>query len=136
MVMTQPTPQSAQTPPFEPKTALLVDDDKQLCDVMGKMLRRMGFLVLSAPDAKTAFHLSQSHVGTIHVLVADVVLRGVSGVVLAEQVRSHRPDIRVLFISGIAKEPQIPDRLLPMTDFMPKPFDFGTLRQKVEQLLR
>jgi DNA-binding response OmpR family regulator len=133
--MPEPLP-SAQTPPFEPKAALLVDDDRQLCDVMGAMLRRMGFLVLSAPDAKTAFHLSQSHAGTIHLLVADVVLRGVSGVVLAEQVRSQRPAIRVLFISGIAKEPQIPDRLIPGTDFMAKPFEFAVFRQKIEALLR
>lgn len=135
MAMSQPSASTQSSAAFVPKTALVVDDDQQLCNVMGAMLRRLGFLVLSAPDAKTAFKLSQSHHAEIHILVADVVLRGVSGVVLAEQIRAERPAIRVLFISGIAKGPQIPDRLLPGTDFMPKPFDFGTLRQKIETLL-
>ena len=60
---------------------------------------RAGYKVIEAGDANQAMQLAETH-AHIDLLLTDLIMPGPSGVDLAEQLRTARGDIRVLFMSG------------------------------------
>ena len=82
-------------------TILVVDDEPAVCQVTGTMLEMHGFSVLYAQSGEQALRLVEQHQGPIHLLVTDIVMPQISGPHLAQQLRSHRPNLPVLFISGL-----------------------------------
>ena len=62
-------------------------------------LREVGYIVLEAANAGEAVQHAERE-GRIDMLVTDVVMPGESGVTLAEEFRRHRPEARVLYVSG------------------------------------
>jgi two-component system cell cycle sensor histidine kinase/response regulator CckA len=93
-------------------------------------------VVLEAANGEQAIQLSQAHQGPIQLLLADVVLPGLSSVEIAEQVASTRPEIRVIFMSGYAQE-TIKRYGLPKGQrlFLQKPFTLTTLLANVREAL-
>jgi len=126
-------PKAAFTPVR--RAVLLVDDDPKLCQVTARNLQRRGFAVLVAPDGETALRMAKTHPGRIDLLISDVIMPGISGVLLAEQFQAIRPLTPVLFISGIAEGGTLPRRDYPTLAFLGKPFTEETLRQKIGQVL-
>ena len=91
-----------QALPVGHKTVLLVDDDDSVRQVARRLLERLGYRVLEAPDAEGAIHLSSAHDGEIHLLLSDIAMPTMDGLALAEEVRATRPGIGTLFMSGYA----------------------------------
>jgi CheY-like chemotaxis protein len=90
-------------PPVRP-TVLVVDDEEDLRDIMRRMLERRGFDTLVAGDSDEAIAACRDHAGTIDVLVTDLGLPGVSGGELSHAATAIRPDMGVVYISGLPKE--------------------------------
>ena len=136
--------QPAREEPAEPAsedapgggTILLVDDEEQVLALGRRVLERVGFTVLTAPDAQEAIQLTNRHPGTIHLLIVDMVLPGSSGRELAAQLAIHRPAIKVIYISGTVDDAIGRHRVLaPGTEFLQKPFSLDHLVRKVRQVL-
>lgn len=128
----------ATTPPgssLRPTTILLVEDDKAVRDISRTMLLQQGYTVLFAGDGDTALKVAQLHVGKIDLLITDVVLPGLSGPQLAERLRALRPQLRVLFISGMVKEATVKGPALATGGFLIKPFPTEALIGKVQEIL-
>lgn len=85
-------------------TVLVVDDEEDLRDIMRRMLERRGFATLIAGDAETAITTCREHAGPIDVLVTDLGLPGVSGGDLSRKAMELRPDMAVVYISGLPKD--------------------------------
>lgn len=85
-------------------TVLVVDDEEDLRDIMRRMLERRGFATLLAGDAETAITTCREHAGPIDVLVTDLGLPGVSGGDLSRKAMELRPDMAVVYISGLPKD--------------------------------
>lgn len=85
-------------------TVLVVDDEEDLRDIMRRMLERRGFATLVAGDAETAITTCREHAGPIDVLVTDLGLPGVSGGDLSRKAMDLRPDMAVVYISGLPKD--------------------------------
>ena len=102
-------------------TILLVEDDRELRNVGVRVLTKAGFNVLAAEDAiEAAGVLTQEHVD---LLVADILLPGLSGTELAREVRQQYPDVRILFVSGSHHEPALDSiDLVESAVFLPKPY--------------
>ena len=64
-----------------------------------------GYRVLAARHAEEALKLSHEHQDHIHLLLTDMVMPGLGGDQLAEQILQFRPDIRVMFMSGYNLRP-------------------------------
>jgi two-component system, cell cycle sensor histidine kinase and response regulator CckA len=86
--------------PTPPPTVLVVDDDDDVRQILCKMLARHGFATLEAPDPEAALDLAAAHRGRIDVLLADVVLRYMSGRELALRLAVKRRSMRVIYMSG------------------------------------
>ena len=126
----------APAPGESGETILLVEDEEQVRKLAQRVLERAGYAVVTAPDAQSAVALANRHPGPIHLLVADMMLPGLSGRELAAQLTIHRPAIKVLYISGTTDDAIARHRVLaPGTEFLQKPFALGQLLQKIRRVL-
>jgi two-component system cell cycle sensor histidine kinase/response regulator CckA len=118
------------------ETIMLVDDAEQLRPVISRSLAQHGYTVLEARHGSDALELSRTHTGPIHVLVTDLVMPGVSGTTLAEQLAAERPDMRVIFMSGYAASTiAAGGKLRPGSAFLAKPFSPDLLAREVRSML-
>ena len=81
-------------------TILLVEDNGDIREIVRDVLTEQGYRVLEAPDGERALTLSRDHVGPIQLLLTDVVLPGMSGRKLAEELSAARPEAKALYMSG------------------------------------
>ncbi len=118
------------------ETILLAEDEAAVRRLSKTLLEKMGYQVLAAEDAQEALDIAQGYEGEIHLLLTDVVMPGMQGPELAEQLKRTRPGIRVLFVSGYT-DPSIFAGLdlSEGRSFLQKPFTLKVLESKVRQLL-
>jgi two-component system cell cycle sensor histidine kinase/response regulator CckA len=83
-------------------TILVVEDEAAVRTLIGRFLRDAGYSVLTASSAEEALALARD--ATFELLLSDVVMPGMSGVRLAEQLKQTHPEITVLLISGYSEE--------------------------------
>jgi two-component system, cell cycle sensor histidine kinase and response regulator CckA len=86
------------------ETILLVEDEQVVRDLVGQVLQTTGYVVLEATSGEQALQISSTYRGPIHLLLADVVLPGLSGPEVAARLTSRRPDMHVIYMSGYAPE--------------------------------
>jgi PAS domain S-box-containing protein len=86
---------------------LLVEDEPAVRSFARMVLTRHGYQVAEVPSAEDALAWAASGAG-YDLLLTDVMLTGVDGVQLADQLRDRRPDLRVLFMSGYAEPAGMP----------------------------
>jgi PAS domain S-box-containing protein len=82
------------------ETLLVVEDEALVLDVATRILSQHGYSVLAARSGAEALKLLESNRGPIQLLLTDVVMPGLTGKDVAEQVSKVRPEIRVLYMSG------------------------------------
>jgi CheY-like chemotaxis protein len=117
-------------------TVLLVEDEPTVRNVVRRILKREGFRVLTADSAERALAVSAEQSHAIDLLVTDVVMSGMGGPQLAEQLRALRPNIRTLLMSGYSRNQVIPhDDPAGGAMFLAKPFTNDSLVAKVTELL-
>jgi signal transduction histidine kinase/CheY-like chemotaxis protein len=118
------------------ETILLAEDDEAVRGVTVLALSRAGFRVLAAEDGPGAIELALGHSGPIHLLVTDVVMKGMSGQQLAEELARVRPGTPTLFVSGYAENTIVHHGVLDAdVSFLPKPFTPTALVRKVREVL-
>ena len=118
------------------ETVLVVDDDGIVLDVSVRSLEASGYRVLSATTATAALALAEAHQGPIDLLLADIVMPGLSGPEVAERVLSTRPLTRVLYVSGYHETPLPPSGPLSGGgEILAKPFTPASLARKVREVL-
>src|SRR5262245_22732065 len=100
------------------------------------MLEGLGYTVLAASSAVEAMRIAGSHQGDIDLLVTDLVMPGMNGCDLAEQLLSSRPGLRRLFVSGYPDEAISVYRALEAgAHFLAKPFSLHDLATTVRAAL-
>ena len=82
------------------ETVLLVEDEEQIRAVARVILRELGYQVLEASNGGEALLHCERHVGTIHLLLTDVVMPQMSGPELAKRLALVRPEMKLLCMSG------------------------------------
>jgi DNA-binding response OmpR family regulator len=114
---------------------LVVEDQAELADSIGRVLRREGMavdVVLDGTDALT--HLA---VTRYDVIVLDRDLPGVHGDDICRQIAAGGADSRVLMLTAASTVKDRVDGLgLGADDYLPKPFDFSELVARVRALGR
>ena len=122
-------------PAASPVTILVIDDDAAMRTILNFSLMALGYLVLGAGSGDEALQITRNH-PEIRLIMLDVVMSGLSGKKLAEQLKANLPESSVLFCSGHpAAVMSRHDIDLRLEHFLRKPYRPAELKQKLEELL-
>ncbi len=129
-------PVQAPERPRGVETILLVEDDPAVRAVARRTLRSCGYRVVEASDGREAVDLLASSREHVELLVTDVMMPGIDGPSLAQELIGQYPDLAVIFMSGypgevIAKH----GRFVPGENFLSKPFSADALAALVRKVL-
>jgi two-component system, cell cycle sensor histidine kinase and response regulator CckA len=95
-----------------PQLVLAVDDEPVVLGVLLAVLRRAGFEALGAESSAQALEIVASRQGAIDLVVADVILPGLHGPAMADLIAEKHPEMRFLFIAGLADSIEIRESIL------------------------
>jgi PAS domain S-box-containing protein len=112
---------------------LVVDDEELVRSTAVRMLRSLGYEVLSAASGAEAIAQAKGHEGQIHVAFCDVAMPGQDGPSVVRELKKLRPELKVLFASGYAAEPN--DENLLGNVFLAKPYTRSELAAKLHELI-
>jgi PAS domain S-box-containing protein len=134
-----PTPSDAERPNTSGggwETVLLVEDEDAVRAIARRILAAEGYTVLEAADGEAALDALDSHPGTVHLVLTDVVMPRVGGWELAVEVRDRHPGVRILFMSGYTDDSDL-RRLVERegATLVHKPFSRDELLRKVRVAL-
>ncbi len=118
------------------ETILLVEDAEPLRKLALTFLEAGGFRVLSAESGESALEVAARFGGAFDLLLTDVVMPGMNGRVLAEQMMPRQPGMKVLYMSGYTDSFIAGHGVLdPETQLLHKPFTEEVLIRKVREVL-
>lgn len=118
------------------ETVLLVENTESLRNLAKELLKSNGYAVLDAESGREALRIASSYSGPIHLLLTDVIMPGMGGKQLAEQLTSLRPATRVLYMSGYSNDGIVQSGILESGALLlEKPFTREILLRKVRQVL-
>lgn len=103
IVETIPDP-TAQVPYGHNETLLVVEDEPALLSLTEKMLKDLGYQVLTANSPGEAVALAERQHGKIDLLITDVIMPQTTGYDLAKQLQAAFPHLGVLFMSGYTSD--------------------------------
>ena len=130
----------AELPPPPParaggETILLVEDDPGIRALAASVLTEHGYRVLQAESAEAAL-ANQAVLSSVDLLLTDIVMTGMNGRELAENLMASHPGIRVLYMSGYTENAVMQQGILdPGLNFLPKPFRPEDLLSKAAKVL-
>jgi PAS domain S-box-containing protein len=132
----RPRPPIVEEVPHGTETILVVEDEAAVRDTAIQVLQSYGYRVLAATNGVEALEVAEQHEGPIHLLLSDVVMPHMSGVELEAKLRSQRPEMQVVFMSGytpstIARHGMFDGSVA----LLPKPFSLEDLVHKVRTAL-
>lgn len=105
------------------ETILLVEDEPHVRLLARRILAESGYSVLEAGSGHEALIAATLHDGPIHLLISDVVLPGMNGPDIADQLHQARPSMKVLYMSGYTPDALLHHRITEAgTPFIEKPF--------------
>ena len=118
------------------ETVLVVEDQETVRRLARRILEAYGYKVLEAGGGTEACAIASSHPGDIDLLLTDVVMPGMDGRALSEQLRMLRPYLRVILMSGYAADVIAPrDAVASGLAYLQKPFNPEDLATKVREIL-
>jgi PAS domain S-box-containing protein len=118
------------------ETILLVEDDPQLRQLTSSVLSHCGYKLLVATNPDEGLAIARADHNDIRLLITDVVMPGMNGRQLAEQISKISPSMKVLYISGYTNNAIVHYGVLDEgLWFLPKPFSLSALVGKVREIL-
>ncbi len=119
------------------QTILVVEDEPAVRGLVVRLLGREGYRVLNAPGPDEAIHLAAAHAGDIALVLTDVVMPGMNGRRMFDEIRAARPGTRVIYMSGYDQDVLAPQGVLASSvRLLRKPFTAADLLRTVADVLR
>ena len=120
------------------RKVMVVEDEKDLGDMLLRFLRRSGYEPTYCPDGKDAWdRLLKGE--QVDIIVTDVNMPEMDGLELSQRVRSH-PKLRTVPIIMLTVKNEVPDQIegyeTGADDYIAKPFDFPVLLARIRALER
>jgi nitrogen-specific signal transduction histidine kinase len=129
-------PQEARAAPVGAgRTALVVDDEPSLRELVARVLAQDGFHVLQGACADEAMAAARTPGTRVDLLLTDVVMPGAYGTELADAVVAQHPACKVLLMTGFPSAPQVLERVRRGGLVLQKPFRRSALVERVREVL-
>jgi PAS domain S-box-containing protein len=117
-------------------TALLVDDEEMIVDVGRKILKQLGFEVITAGGGEEALAIFMENRDGIDIVILDMIMPGMGGGVIYDRLKEVNPDVKVLLSSGYSINGEASGILARGCDgFIQKPFDLKDLSKKIGEIM-
>jgi two-component system cell cycle sensor histidine kinase/response regulator CckA len=118
------------------ETVLVVDDEPRVLDICQRFLKTLGYSVLTAKGGREALHAYERNKGNIDMVVLDMVMPGMGGGELFDELRAREPDLKVLISTGYSVEGEVTDLMKRgCKGYIQKPFSMRVLAGEVRRLL-
>lgn len=118
------------------ETILIVEDEASILKMIKKMLEILGYTVLEASDPFKALEIVKNYIGTIHLLITDVIMPKMNGVDLSKLVSAIHPRIKVIYTSGYSAEVLTKHNIkISDVNYLKKPVSFAILASVVRNAL-
>ena len=118
------------------ETVLVIEDDSAVRLIISNVLQDLGYACLEASDGQAALPTLTSNT-PLDLLITDVGLPGMNGRQVAEIARQHRPDLKILFVTGYAEHATGHAPFLARgMEMVTKPFALDALALKIRDMLR
>ncbi len=115
---------------------LLVDDDETVLDTISQLLRSLGYSTLSTPNGQEALEIYETKGHLIDLVIIDMIMPGMNGSELFDQLKERNPNIKTLLSSGYSlneQAQQIMDH--GCNGFIQKPFNLTQLAKMIRKIL-
>jgi len=110
---------------------LVVDDDRYLLDLLLETLKTIGYDTIGASGAQEALALLETT--PIDLVITDIRMPGMDGVEFARRVKNTRPDLPVIFITGVFSSSIL--QKVDAQGFLAKPFRIGQIEELIEEVM-
>ncbi|HSK50755.1 MAG TPA: PAS domain S-box protein [Solirubrobacterales bacterium] len=126
-----------ERPPGHGEVVLVVEDEADVRRMAERILSKGGYSVIGTSGGEEALAVCRKAEQPIHLLLTDVIMPGMLGTELVEQVKTIRPELGVIFMSGYSHDVLAPEALAEQggSAFIEKPFSSSELLQTVRGLL-
>jgi PAS domain S-box-containing protein len=118
------------------ETVLVIEDDSAVRLIISDVLRDLGYACIEASDGQAALPMLTSNT-PLDLLITDVGLPGLNGRQIAEIARRHRPQLKILFVTGYAEHATGHAPFLETgMEMVTKPFALDALALKIREMIR
>lgn len=118
------------------ETVLVVEDEPIVRGLIVEVLSELGYRAIEAVDGPSGLQVLQSR-RRIDLLVTDIGLPGLNGRQVADGGRAHRPDLKVLFMTGYAENAALASGFLePGMEMITKPFAMEALATRIRDMIQ
>lgn len=116
---------------------MVVDDEPDVLRLLQSVLTGEGYEVIAARGADAAIKAFEGLAHCPDLLLADVVMPGLSGPMLVDHLRQLAPDLKVLFMSGY-DDRHVVQRYVVDKGFhlISKPFTVNNLRRAIDEVVK
>ncbi len=117
-------------------TIFIVDDEQTVLDVGSRMLEKLGYDIFKAETGAKAVEIFREHEDKIDLTILDLIMPGMQGEEVYDNMKKIKPDLKVLLSSGYSIDGEA-RRLLNRgcNGFIQKPFDIRTLSLKIGEIM-
>ena len=122
----------AESAPVRPPGILLVEDEISILKLIERSLTSTGYNIFPAQTPEEAEQLFSRKSEEIDLLLTDVVLPEIKGTELHRRLRSQKPELKALFMSGYSRQLV---EAAPGIPFIQKPFTPTTLCERIREIL-
>lgn len=118
------------------RAVLMIDDDADVLQVGERMLERLGFQVLTTPDAAEAIEIFKKLADNLNCVLLNLTMPKMDGVELFHKLREIRENIPIIICSGYTEE-QVMNRFQENKPegFIQKPYRIKQLEEKMKMII-
>lgn len=115
-------------------TILVVDDEKEICDLFNEALTQEGYEVVTATDGVEALSLGRQ--SRLDVALLDIKMPGMDGIEVLQKLREVKKDVEVIVLTGYGTLKTAKEAMrLGAYDYLTKPFDLRLIKEIIREAL-
>jgi len=115
-------------------TILVVDDEKEICDLFQDTLTQEGYQVLTATNGKEAVSLGKQN--RFDLALLDIKMPGMDGIEVFQKLKKVKKDMQVIMLTGYGNLKTAKEAMrLGAYDYLTKPFDFELVKNIIREAL-